>query len=78
MKLKKKNDESVDTAILLRRENKKIMGGNIETKCGAETERKTIQIMLHLGIHPIISNQTQTLLLMPRSTCWQELDRVVS
>jgi hypothetical protein len=45
----------------------------METRCGAETEGKTIQILLHLGIHPIFSNQNKTLLLMPRSACCQEL-----
>jgi hypothetical protein len=53
--------------MLLRREHKKLMGGNMETKCGAETEGKTILILLHLGIHPIFSNQTKTLFSMPRS-----------
>jgi hypothetical protein len=33
--LKKKEDQSV---VLLRRENKISMGGDTETKCGAETE----------------------------------------
>ena len=78
MKPKKKEDQNVDASVLLRRVNKILTGGNMETKCGAETEGKTILILLHLGIHPIFSNQTKTLLLMPRSTCWQELDRVVS
>jgi len=27
-------------------------GGNMETKCGAETERKAIQRLPHMGIHP--------------------------
>jgi hypothetical protein len=38
---------------------------------GSETERKAIQRLPHLGIHPIYSHQTQTLLWMPRSACWQ-------
>jgi hypothetical protein len=33
----------MDTLVLFRRGNKIPMGGDIETKCGAETERKTIQ-----------------------------------
>ena len=41
MKLRKE-DQSVDTLVLLRRENKIPMGGNTETKCGAETEGKAI------------------------------------
>jgi hypothetical protein len=62
MKLKKKKDPSVDTLVLLRKGNKIPMGGDTETKCGAETEGKTIQRLPHLGIHPIYSHQTQTLL----------------
>jgi hypothetical protein len=65
MKLKKKEDQSVDTSILLRRENKIPMGGVTETKFGAETEGMTIQILPHLGIHPINNHQTQTLWQMP-------------
>jgi hypothetical protein len=43
MKLKKE-DQSVDTSILLRRRNKIPMEGVTETKCAtAETEGKTIQ-----------------------------------
>jgi hypothetical protein len=43
MKLKKKEDHSVDTSVLLRRGNKIPIGGNTETKFGAETEREAIQ-----------------------------------
>jgi hypothetical protein len=43
LKLKKEEDQSVDASVLLRRGNKIIMGGNKETKCGAETEGKAIQ-----------------------------------
>jgi hypothetical protein len=43
MKLKKKEDQSVDTLVVLRKENKKNMEGVSETKCGAETEGKVIQ-----------------------------------
>ena len=35
------------------------MGGDTETKCGAETEGKAIQRLPHLVIHPIYSQQTQ-------------------
>jgi hypothetical protein len=38
MKLKKKEDQSVDTSLLLRMENKIPMEGVTETKFGAETE----------------------------------------
>jgi hypothetical protein len=43
MKLKKKEDHSVAIWVLLRRGIKIPMGGDTETKCGAETERKAIQ-----------------------------------
>ena len=38
MKLKEKEDQNVDTLVLLRRGNKIPMGGDRETKYGAETE----------------------------------------
>ena len=78
MKLKKKEVQSVDTLILLRRGNKIPMEGVTETKFRAETEGMTIQRLPHLGIHPIYSHQTQTLLWMPTSACWQEPDIAVS
>jgi hypothetical protein len=53
MKFKNKEDQSVDTSVLLRRGNKIPMGGDTVTKCGAETEEKAIQRLLHLGIHLI-------------------------
>jgi hypothetical protein len=65
MKLKKKEDQSVDTPILLTRGNKIPMEGVTETKFGAETEGMTIQRLPHLGIYPINNHQTQTLLRMP-------------
>ena len=52
--------------------------GNTGTKCTAEIEGKAIQRLPHLGIHPICSYQTHSLLLMPRSACWQEPDMDVS
>jgi hypothetical protein len=42
MKLKNKEDQSVNTLIILRRGNKIPMEGVTETKCGRETERMTI------------------------------------
>ena len=42
MILKKKEDQSVDVSVLLRKGNKILTGGNTETKCGAETEGKVI------------------------------------
>ena len=65
MKLKKKEDQSVDTLFLLRMGNKIPMEGVTETKFGAETEERTIQRLPHLRIHPIYNHQTQTLLHMP-------------
>jgi hypothetical protein len=55
MKVKKKEDKSVEASVLLRRWNKILMGGN--KKCGAETEGKHVQRLLHLG-DPIYSYQT--------------------
>jgi hypothetical protein len=69
MKLMKKEDENVETSVLLRRGNKIPMEGVTETKCEAETEGKAIQRLCYLEIHPIHSDQTQTLLLMPTSIC---------
>jgi hypothetical protein len=53
MNLKKKETLSVDASVLLRKGNKMLKGGNMETKCGTETEGKAIQRLHHLGIHPI-------------------------
>jgi hypothetical protein len=57
MKLKKKEDQNVDTLFLLRRGNKIPMEGVTETKCGEETEGMTIQRLHHLWIHPIYNYQ---------------------
>jgi hypothetical protein len=67
VKLKRKEDKSEDTSILLRCGNKIPMEGVTETMSRAETERMATQILLHLGIHPINNHQTQTLLQMPAS-----------
>jgi hypothetical protein len=66
MKLRKKEDQSVDTWFLLRM-GKKYPWKELETKLGAETVGRTIQRLPHLGIHPINSHQTQRLLHMPAS-----------
>jgi hypothetical protein len=58
MKPKKKENQSVDASMLLRSGNKILTEENMETKCGAETERKDIQRLPYLGIHPIHSHQT--------------------
>jgi len=48
MKLKKKEDQSVDLSVILKRGNKILTGGNMETNCRAETEGKAIQRLSHL------------------------------
>jgi hypothetical protein len=53
VKLKKKEHQSVDISVLFRSGNKISVGGDRETKCGAETEGKTMQRLPHLAIHPI-------------------------
>ena len=74
MKLKKKEDQSMSALVLLSKWYKVLTGTNVETECGAETERKAIQRLPHLGIHPIYNHQTQTLLWMPKSTFCQSLE----
>ena len=69
MKLKMKEDQSVNTLPLLEIGNKTPMEGVTETKFGAKTKGWTIQRLPHPGIHPIISHQTQTLLHMPERFC---------
>jgi hypothetical protein len=61
MKLKKKDDQSVDSSFLLRMGNKIPMEGVTETKFGAMMKEWTIQRLPHLGIHPINNHQTQIL-----------------
>jgi hypothetical protein len=65
MKLKKKEDQIVDTSFLLKMGNKISMQGVTETKFGAKTEGKPIRRLPYPGIHPIYNHQTQTLLDMP-------------
>jgi hypothetical protein len=50
MKLKKKEDQSLDTSFLLKKGNKIPMKGVKETKFRAETEGMTIQRLPHLGL----------------------------
>jgi hypothetical protein len=69
MKLKNKEDHSVDTSILLRSKNQIPMEGVTKTKLGAETEGMIIQRLPHLGIYPINNHETQTLLQMPTRAC---------
>jgi hypothetical protein len=77
MKPKKKEDQNVDASVLFRKVKKILTGGNMETKCGAETERKAIQRLPNLGIHPIYSYQTQTLWWMLGSACWWKPDMAI-
>jgi hypothetical protein len=56
LKLKKKEDQTVDISILLRSRNKITMEGVTETKCRAVTEGETIQRLPYLGIHPIYNH----------------------
>jgi hypothetical protein len=69
MKLKKKEDQSVDTSSLLRMGNKIPMEGVTEIMFGAEMAIKTIQRLPHLGNHHIYNHQNQTLLHMPAKFC---------
>ena len=64
--------------ILLRRWNKIPMEGVTETKFGAEMKGWIIQRLPYLGIHPIISHQTQTILHMPARFCWKDPNIAVS
>jgi hypothetical protein len=47
------NSQSMGASVLLRRGNKILTGGNMETKFGAEPEGKAIQRLPNLGINPI-------------------------
>jgi hypothetical protein len=51
--MKKKEFQSVDAAVLLRRGNKLQIGGVTETKCRTETGEKNIHRLPYLGKHPI-------------------------
>jgi hypothetical protein len=53
MKLKKREEQSVDASLLLRMGNKILKRRDMELKCGAETEIKATQRLFRLGIHPI-------------------------
>jgi hypothetical protein len=69
MKLKKKEEQSVDILFLLRMGNKIPMEGVTGTKFRAEMEGMTIQRLPHPGIHPINNHQAQILLHMPERFC---------
>jgi hypothetical protein len=68
-KIKKKEDQSVDTLFLLRIANRIPRDGVTENMFGAEMEGWTIQRLPHLGIHHIICHQTLALLHMPAIFC---------
>jgi hypothetical protein len=53
MKLKKKEDQSVDALPLLRIRNKTPIEGVTEKKYGAERNGWTIQRLPYPGVHPI-------------------------
>jgi hypothetical protein len=72
--VKKKEEQTVVTLLLLRMGNKIPMEGVTETKFGAEMEGRTIQRLPHPGIHPIYNYQTQTLLHIPERFCRQDPD----
>ena len=67
----------VDTSFLLSLGNKIPMEGDTETTFGHKMKGWTIQRLPHLGIHPIIRHQAQTLLHMPARFCQQDLDIVL-
>jgi hypothetical protein len=62
MKLKKNEDQSVDTLPLLKTGNKTPMEGVTETNFGAETKGWTILRLPYPGIHPLITLQMLTAL----------------
>ena len=65
-------------SVFLRMWNKILREGNMETKCGEETEGKVIQRLPHLGIYPIYRHPNQIVLRMPTIICLQEPDIAVS
>jgi hypothetical protein len=77
-KIKKKEDQYVDTSFLSSTGNKIPMEKVTETKFGAKMKRWTIQRLPHPGIHPITSHQMQILLHMPARFCWKDPDIAVS
>jgi hypothetical protein len=65
----KKEDQRVNTLLLLRIGKEIPMEGVTEKMFGAERKGWTIQSLPHPRIHHIISHQTQTLLHMPARFC---------
>jgi hypothetical protein len=68
MKLKKKEEQSVNILILPRTWSKIHMEVTV-TKFRVETDRMTIQRLPQLEIHPRNNHQKQTLLQMPTRAC---------
>ena len=52
MNPKKRENQNVNASVLLRRVNKLLTGGNIQAKCGSETEGKAIKRLTYLGYIP--------------------------
>ena len=77
-KIKKKEDQCVDTSFLPRIGNKISMEGVAETKFWAKPNGWTIQRLLHPEVHPIIGHQTQTPLHMSTRFCSKDPDIDVS
>jgi hypothetical protein len=65
----KKEDQSMDISFLLRMGNNIPMEGVTEKIFRGNKEGRTKQTVPHLGIHPINSHKTQTLLHMPAIFC---------
>jgi hypothetical protein len=68
-KIKKNEDQSMDSSFFLRIGNKIPMERVTEIKLGNKVKGWTIQRLHHRGIHPIIRHQIQTLLTMPAGFC---------
>ena len=69
MKLKNKEDQSVDASFYLRMGNKIPMVGVTETKFRAEPEGMTIHRVPHLGFHPHKQPPNPDIRQMPRRAC---------
>ena len=82
MKLKKKDDQSMGTLVLLRRVKKILMEGVTETKYGAETEGKDIQFTNHRKLKKKEDQRRKTKVWILRSFLeegtkytWKEIQR---
>jgi len=72
MKLKKKNDQCAEASVLLKSGNKIFMGGDMETKFGAEPEEKAIQRPPLLEILPIYIHLSHPDNISDTKKCMQE------